>query len=117
MTRKEIWQFIQERGFEQRRVMHQFIKIQKEDFEKIAEHFEEVKHGLNPYEKNFRTRNLWKHLHATFKDGVYEIHKDFGNPNRWTALTIIPHLIFDVIPYLLSKSFCMIFWRSQLPKN
>jgi len=115
MKRKEIWQYVLDHGIETRRVMHKFVKLTAEDFDTIAKYFDEVRHFSKKYDKNYRTPNLWRHLHATKKGNIYEVHKDFGNPNRKTLLTAVPHFLFDMVPYFffrLIQSFLSIFNRS-----
>jgi hypothetical protein len=74
----------------------ELILVSERTFKKKQKLFERVS-GING-EKNYRTRRLFKHIHA-FKSGKYvEAHYDYGNPNLFFVLFII-HMIADVIPY------------------
>lgn len=118
MNREEIWEFALKHHIGSRRVMRQFLRLAREDFEVIKPYLKPTFHPMNPYEINYRSLHIWRHFHATESQGVFEIHWDFANPSQKLFLTAIPHVFIEVIPYLLCKIYCWFFDRLQLyPKT
>ncbi len=114
MNRKEIWAFAEKHKISERRCYRRFLELSPEDFKIIAPHLDATRHPANRYETNYRTRENIFHLHATRHGKMYEIHNDIFNPNRYTIFTLIPHALFEGLPYLLGKIYCIFFARDQL---
>ncbi len=75
-----------------------FLWVTKNDFDEIREHFIPEYNVLHSG-KSFRSKSLWKHLHAVEQTEAVLIHIDTGNIARFIPLGLV-HLVLDVIPYV-----------------
>jgi len=117
MKYREIWEFSEANKIGERRVYRRFLKLKPADFGIIKPYLKVVGHPLNPYETNYRSHHLWHHFHATRSGDSYEIHHDIINPNIYPWLTLIPHVIFEGLPYIVCKFYCTLFARDQLTQS
>jgi hypothetical protein len=75
------------------------ITIADKDFYEYERYFVPTKNLFNR-KINYRTKNMFKHIHAIRENGFVQLHYDYGNSSE-NIIMAIPHLFIDVIPYFL----------------
>ncbi len=102
MTEKDLWKYLWDKKVARSKPFDRdLIWVSKEDFWQVKQFFFKEYNILHP-DTSYRSKGLFRHLHALDEGEEYEIHKDFGNIARFFPLGIF-HLFFDVIPYYILK--------------
>jgi hypothetical protein len=69
------------------------------DFKLFDAHFVSSYNLLNR-QQNYRTKNLFRHIHAIQVGELVEFHYDYMNPDKGLSLVFL-HTVTDVVPYFL----------------
>ncbi len=76
-----------------------FAWISDADFTHIEDHFKAETNLFHPG-YCLRSRQSWKHVHVLKQGNHIHAHLDTGNVTRSYLLFSVPHLVFDVMPYV-----------------
>ncbi len=99
MSDKELWNYIIFKKIAQTKPFDRlFLWIKKEDFLEIKKFFICEKNCLHKG-KSYRSKNLFRHIHAIDQGEYFFIHKDTGNLARFLPLGLL-HFFFDFLPYV-----------------
>lgn len=100
MTTNELWDyFISKQIHSSTPFDRCFVWISDADFTLVENHFKAETNLFHPG-YSLRSKQLWRHVHV-LKQGTYiHAHLDTGNVTRSYLLCSVPHLVFDVMPYL-----------------
>ena len=89
----------------------ELITIKTSDFLEYKEYFSSsiIITGLWKTQKDYRSNNCFKHIHAVVEGENTQIHFDHGNYLKNTML-VVPHFFIDVIPYGIWHLFILKKW-------
>jgi hypothetical protein len=100
MSTEELWHhFLDNQITTSHPLDRTFVWIHQSDYAPVAHEFIKDRNLLHPGQ-NFRSKHPWQHIHVIIQGSVVHAHLDTGN----VALSIIkyglPHLWYDVLPYM-----------------
>lgn len=99
MDRDTLYDILNNKSLKKRLVFgKEFILINKKDFVEYKKYLDgPLKIGGK---NNYRTKNIFKHIHFVEGEKTVSLHYDHGNVWRFFPLGIV-HFFVDVVPYFL----------------
>lgn len=98
MSDRDIWEYFVERSVSRTRMLaRDIVWVTRDDFRAVERHFFKDINIFHP-RKSYRSRRLFRHLHAIEQGEYVLVHRDTGNLSLFPPLGVV-HLIFDVLPH------------------